>query len=181
MLILRQFLRPMPMKMMTRNPISINPDLLENPDTTTKTIKAKSDRLKAQLSVANTAFSKIRANRKKVPSTVADSLRERLEADGWSDEKIEELTKDGVSKKSMYQVLTKGSSGSKMILQKTSANERDLLANIWGAIALSNAMQFDVLEMLELNAALSATNLAANSKADKQELDIVIKGKNSGR
>jgi|GEM_PF-3409439 len=163
----------------TRNPVSVPPDLLVQPDTATDIMMVKADRLKAELSVTNAVFSKIRANRKKIPSTVADSLKERLEADGWSEAEVKKLTENGVSKKSMYKALTKGSSGSKMLLQKVSANERDLQANILGALALNNDLQYEILDMLEVIAASSALNVATSRDSATKELSAEISAKAS--
>jgi len=145
--------------------VSVSPDLLEEPDTNAMNMVVEADRLKAEMSIGQSVFT--------------TSLAERLEAGGWSPDKIRKLTDGGVSKNSMYHALTVGSYSSELILQKTSANERDLLANIWGEVALSNVLQFEQYKLLEAIALATATNIVVNRDDAIKDLNARISNANS--
>ena len=159
--------------------VSVSPDLLEEPDTNAMNMVVEADRLKAEMSIGQSVFTLLQGNRTRIDSTVATSLAERLEAGGWSPDKIRKLTDGGVSKNSMYHALTVGSYSSELILQKTSANERDLLANIWGEVALSNVLQFEQYKLLEAIALATATNIVVNRDDAIKDLNARISNANS--
>lgn len=163
-----------------RIPVSVNPDLLEDPDTKAMNMVVESDRIKAEMSVGQTLFSILQGNRTKIATTAADTLKERLIAGGWSEEKIDNLTAGGISKNSMYHALTTGSFSSEMLLQKASANGRDLNANILGELALNNVLQFEQYKLLEAIALATATNIVVNRDDAIKDLNARISAANNG-
>lgn len=163
----------------SRVPISVNPDLLEQPNTETMNMVVESDRLKAEMSVGQTLFSILQGNRTKVDSSVVNSIKQRLEAGGWSGQKIDNMTAGGISKNALYHALSVGSYTSEFMLQKASANERDLLANILAETQLNNVLQFEQYKLLEAIALATATNIVVNRDDAIKDLNNRISAANS--
>lgn len=163
----------------SRIPVSVNPDLLDQPNTEAMNMVVEADRIKAEMSVGQTLFSMLQGNRTKVNSRVSTSLRERLEAGGWSSAKIDAMMAGGVSKNSMYHALTVGSYSSEMLLERVTARPRDLLANIFGELALNNVLQFEQYKLLEAIALATATNVVVNRDDAIKDLNARITALNS--
>ncbi len=165
-----------------RIPISVNPDLLEDPNTETMNMVIDSDRLKAELSIGQTVFSMIRGNRTKTETepSAAKSLRERYEAGGWSDDRIAEAIDNGISKNGLYEALTVGSSNSKFLMQElVSINPVKLLQFIGGQLALNNNLEYEQYKLLEAIALATATNIVVNRDDAIKDLNARIMAVNT--
>lgn len=164
-----------------RIPISVNPDLLVDPNTETMNMVVESDRLKAEMSIGQTLFSMLRGNRMVTPGTKAStSLAERMKANGWSDDYVNTLTGQGLSKNSMYHALTIGSFGSEFMMQQLSGND-DINYGVVMAkeLMLNNVLQYEQYKLLEAIALATATNIVVNRDDAIKDLNERISSANS--
>lgn len=162
-------------------PVSVQPDLLENPTTDVQDILIEAERLKADMSVGQSLFSKIYGNRMKIPGTSASgNLRERLEINGWAEEDIAKLVDGGLSKNAMYFALTAGSLGTPFLEQEIVKNETGLLSGILYELKLGNTLANHNREMLEAIALTTAITASKNRDDAIEDLNRRISALNSG-
>ena len=164
----------------TRIPISINPDLLENPNTEVMNTMVEAERLRAEMSIGQTLFSTLRGNREKIPGVSAsNSLIERLRENGWGRDDIDRWLSGGMSRNAMYHALTVGSFGTPFMLQELVGNEEGIGVIIAREMMLNNVLQYHQYRLLEAIALATATTNVMNRDDAIEDLNRRISALNT--
>lgn len=158
------------------------PELMAEPDTDAMDLMIQSDRLKAEMSVGGTIFTKMEAYRKKFGGANAlNSVNQRLEKSGFSVEKRAEIALNGISLHGLLKTLTVGSFTPEMMMQKFNTTTENAAGNILAEIALSNVIQFRQLELLEAIAVAQGVNVVTSRDPAFAKINAEIIAKNNGQ
>lgn len=165
-----------------RVPVKLNPDLLVNPNTEVKNLYVESDRLRAELSIGQAAFSQVVGERT-APENEGRSIpyiQELLDTGNFlSPEQVAALFPDNrASAKAQLDAITLGMLNPNFLQQQLVANPNAMGINISYNTALTNRLLFKMLNELEFIKLAIATDIAATRGPQVDSLNARITAMN---
>lgn len=166
-------------------PLSLNPDLLENPTTEIKNLYVEADRMRAQLGIGQTAFSNALSRRILPPDDGEVGPRpflvEILSAGNFlPPSEIEEILPPGrrPSLHGQLEAITLGMLNPNYVLQQIDGNPEHAGLTIVFNTALANRLLFEQLKELEQIKLAISSDIAASRFDDLNALNARIRAAN---
>ena len=165
-----------------RVPASLNADLMNNPNTDIKNLYVEADRIRAELSIGQTAFTELKSLREPLEqgSNAASFVRDTLEMGDYIDPNVVEMLspENRPSLRAQLEMITVGQMNPNYLQDKLVNNPELSLLNIAYGTALNNRIQMYQANLLEIIALAVSTDIAASRYDAITELNAKIREAN---
>lgn len=166
-----------------RVPVYLNKDLKDNPDTEVKNASIAADRLRAEMSIGQSIFSRIKANRasNKGNGRAIQFQKEIMEKNGFSGEYLKKLLVPDASYRAQLEAMTVGQFGSEYMQEKLLTNHENYGGMIVWNLMLNNLIQMEQYALLESIALATSTQVIATREEAIKDVNSRFSAKGAGQ